>query len=79
MATPVRNVRVSDGLWAAAQSAAEHQGTTVSAVVVSSLERYVRRHGTEMDRRRQKIAALVAGLPPMSDAELLELLRGTST
>lgn len=40
MATPLRNVRVADDLWAAVQQRAARDGTTVSAVVVEALERY---------------------------------------
>ncbi len=43
MATPVRGVRVPDDLWLAAQEKAERDGTSVSAVIVAALGRYVRR------------------------------------
>jgi predicted transcriptional regulator len=41
--TPIRNVRVPDDLWEAAQEAAEAKGTTVSAVIVAALRRFVAR------------------------------------
>lgn len=40
-ATPLRNVRVPDDLWAAAQRRAAEDDTTVSAVIVEHLEQYV--------------------------------------
>ena len=39
--TPLRNVRVSDELWQAAQAQAAENGETVSDVVRRALERYV--------------------------------------
>lgn len=50
MATPLRNVRVPDDVWQAAQAAAAANGTTVSAVIVDRLERYVARQ-----RRQQPV------------------------
>ena len=41
--TPLRNVRVSDELWQAAQAKAEERGETVSDVIRQALERYVAR------------------------------------
>jgi hypothetical protein len=41
--TPIRAVRVPDDLWTAAQEKAERDGTSVSAVIVAALGRYVRR------------------------------------
>lgn len=41
MATRLRNVRVGDELWTAAQRRAERDDTTVSAVIVGALQRYV--------------------------------------
>ncbi len=39
--TPVRNVRVPDGLWKAAQERAAAEGRTLTDVIVSALHRYV--------------------------------------
>lgn len=39
--TPVRNVRVPDGLWNAAKAKAEQEGRTITDVIVSALHRYV--------------------------------------
>jgi hypothetical protein len=44
VATPLRNVRVPDDVWQAALAATAYNGTTVTAVVVAALERYVKRH-----------------------------------
>jgi predicted HicB family RNase H-like nuclease len=41
--TPIRNFRISDDLWAAAQAKAAEQGVAVSEIVRRALERYVRR------------------------------------
>lgn len=38
---PTRNVRVPDDLWEAAKEQAERDGTSVSAVLVAALRRYV--------------------------------------
>lgn len=43
MPTPLRNVRVPDEVWQAAQEKAERDGTTVSAVLLAALRRYVAR------------------------------------
>lgn len=40
---PTRAIRVSDGLWHAAQEKAAERGETVSDVVRRALERYVKR------------------------------------
>lgn len=42
--TPVRPVRISDDLWARAQEVAREREESVSEVIRSGLERYVRRH-----------------------------------
>jgi predicted HicB family RNase H-like nuclease len=39
--TPVRNVRVPDGLWHAAQEKAAAEGKTLTEVILSALHRYV--------------------------------------
>ena len=44
--TPLRAIRVADDIWQAAQSRAEAEGTTVTAVVVASLKRYGSKHRT---------------------------------
>lgn len=41
--TPIRNIRVADELWNAAKEKAENEDTTVSAVLLAALERYVKR------------------------------------
>lgn len=43
MPTPLRNIRVSDDLWNAVKSKARAEGTTVTAVVVAALKRYLNR------------------------------------
>ncbi len=43
MPTPLRNVRIPDEVWDAAREKAEREGTTVTAVVLAALQRYVRR------------------------------------
>ena len=40
--TPLRNVRVADPLWLAAQTKAAEKGETLSDVLRRALERYVR-------------------------------------
>ncbi|KAF0959800.1 MULTISPECIES: hypothetical protein [Rhodococcus] len=40
MATPLRNIRVSDELWQAAQAKAAQEGTTVTTVIVEALKAY---------------------------------------
>lgn len=42
--TTLRNVRVDDDLWSAAQTRAETEGTTVSDVIRAALETYVCHH-----------------------------------
>jgi hypothetical protein len=39
--TPLRNVRVPDGLWAAAKARAAAEGRTITDVIVTALHRYV--------------------------------------
>lgn len=42
MAThPVRAIRIPDTLWKAAREKAEREGTTVTAIVLAALRRYV--------------------------------------
>lgn len=41
--TPVRTVRVPDELWEAAKAKAERDETTVGAVLIAALRRYVAR------------------------------------
>jgi predicted HicB family RNase H-like nuclease len=43
MPTPLRNVRVPDDLWRAAQEKAEREGRSVSDVLLAALKRYVRK------------------------------------
>ena len=43
--TTLRNVRVADPLWQAAQAAAESRDENLSDVIRAALERYVKRHG----------------------------------
>lgn len=40
-ATPIRNIRVPDDLWRAAQVEAENRRETVSAVIIRALAAYV--------------------------------------
>ena len=40
--TPLRSLRISDGLWQAAQAKAAERGESVTDVVRRALERYVR-------------------------------------
>lgn len=39
--TPVRNVRVPEGLWRAAQEKAATEGRTLTDVILNALQRYV--------------------------------------
>lgn len=39
--TPVRNLRVPDGIWRAAQEKAAAEGRTLTDVIVAYLKRYV--------------------------------------
>ena len=41
--TPLRAIRVPDEVWQAARQKAEREGTTVTAVVLAALQRYVKR------------------------------------
>lgn len=43
--TPLRNLRVPDDLWDAAQAIAAERGESVSDVLRAALTRYVKRHG----------------------------------
>lgn len=42
--TPLRNVRISDPLWASARTVAQSRGESLSDVIRAALERYVKRH-----------------------------------
>jgi len=42
--TPIRHVRVDDGLWDQVGEIAREQGRPVSAVVIDALKRYVAWH-----------------------------------
>lgn len=46
--TPLRNVRVADDLWRAAQSQAAKDGVNVSEVIRRALEHYVNGKGCLM-------------------------------
>lgn len=48
--TPVRNVRVPDGLWNAAKAKAAEEGRTITDVIVSALHRYVSARTPQPDR-----------------------------
>lgn len=39
--TPVRNIRVAEDLWRAAQAEAERRGETLTDAIVRALQRYV--------------------------------------
>jgi predicted HicB family RNase H-like nuclease len=41
MATPLRNVRVSDELWLAAKARAEENGQSLTEIIVRALSDYV--------------------------------------
>lgn len=43
MATPLRSLRIPNEVWDAAREKAEREGTTVTAVVLAALQRYVKR------------------------------------
>ena len=43
MATMPRNVRVPDEVWFAALAKARAEGTTLSAVVIAALRKYLKR------------------------------------
>lgn len=49
--TPVRNVRVPDGLWTAAKERAAAEGRTITDVIVSALHRYVSAPGRDSGER----------------------------
>ena len=40
--TPVRNIRVPEELWRAAQAEAERRGETLTEAIIAALQRYVR-------------------------------------
>lgn len=42
-ATPARNLRIPDALWQAAKERAAEEHTTVTAVVIAALHRYLKR------------------------------------
>lgn len=52
------SVRLTDTLWKALASAAQHQGTTPTAALRTMVERYVRRHSP----RASTAPALQSGL-----------------
>lgn len=39
--TPVRGIRVDDGIWRAAQAKAQAEGRTLTGVIVDYLKRYI--------------------------------------
>lgn len=41
--TPLRNLRIPDDLWQAAKTKAASEHTTVTAVVIAALRRYLRK------------------------------------
>ena len=41
--TPARNLRIPDDLWQAAKERAAEEHTTVTAVVIAALRRYIRK------------------------------------
>jgi len=43
MPTPLRNIRVAEELWTVARAKAKANGTTLTAVIVAFLRRYVAR------------------------------------
>lgn len=47
--TPLRNVRVPDGLWNAAKEKAAAEGRTITEVIVSALHRYVAGRPSKQD------------------------------
>jgi antitoxin component of RelBE/YafQ-DinJ toxin-antitoxin module len=44
--TTLRNVRIDDTLWSAAQELAKQRGETVSAVIREKLQEYLHQHRT---------------------------------
>jgi hypothetical protein len=46
--TPVRNIRVAERIWRAAQEKAEREGRTLTDVIVAYLRRYI----SSPDRKR---------------------------
>ena len=49
--TPIRHVRVPDGLWDQIAAIAKEQGRTVTAVVLDALARYIDHHKRQQRRR----------------------------
>lgn len=47
--TPLRNIRVAEDVWTAARAVAAARGETVTDVVVRALERYVKRHASDLE------------------------------
>ena len=45
--TPIRNIRIAEGLWRAAQAAAADHDETLTAVIERALRRYVTAHERE--------------------------------
>lgn len=43
MVTPLRSLRIPNEVWDAAREKAAREGTTVTAVVLAALQRYVKR------------------------------------
>lgn len=43
MVTPLRSLRIPNDVWDAARDKARGEGTTVTAVVLAALQRYVKR------------------------------------
>jgi len=39
--TPLRAIRIPDAVWKSAREKSEREGTTVTAVVLAALERYI--------------------------------------
>lgn len=48
--TPIRNVRVPDGVWNAVKAKAEAEGRTITDVVVTALHRYADSPHKERDQ-----------------------------
>jgi hypothetical protein len=51
--TPVRNIRIGEDLWRAAQVAAADHDETVTAVIERALTDYVKKHKREQARAAQ--------------------------
>lgn len=52
--TPIRHVRVEDGLWDDVTSIAKEQGRSVTAVVIDALREYVARWRRQQRRAEAK-------------------------